>query len=76
MVFYNHFLLLKITVSEDGGDMKKVYELLAGKRRLRASKLADIKKVPVILTEKEDKDQIKLEIGIIENLQMRRFDTG
>ena len=38
-------LVVKKTVSEDGGDMNTVYELLAGERRLRASKLADIKKV-------------------------------
>ena len=62
-------LVVKKTLSEDGGDMNTVYELLAGERRLRASKLAGIKKIPVILREKEDKDQIKLEIGIIENLQ-------
>ncbi len=62
-------LVVKKNVQKDGGGMETVYELLAGERRLRASKLSNIKKVPVILREKEDKDQIKLEIGIIENLQ-------
>ncbi len=62
-------LVVKKTSQKDDGGMETIYELLAGERRLRASKLANIKKVPVILREKEDKDQIKLEIGIIENLQ-------
>lgn len=43
------------------------YELLAGERRLRASKLAGFSQVPVII--KEADDQQKLELALIENVQ-------
>jgi len=45
------------------------YELIAGERRLRASKLAGILQVPVVIRNGEDDDRMKLEIAIIENLQ-------
>jgi ParB family chromosome partitioning protein len=43
------------------------YELIAGERRLRAAIAADLKKVPVILREAEDR--VAAEIAIIENIQ-------
>lgn len=45
------------------------YELIAGERRLRASRLASIPQVPVIIRAGEDSDKEKLELAIIENLQ-------
>ncbi len=45
------------------------YELIAGERRLRASKLAGLSLVPVVIRTAEDSDQMKLELAIIENLQ-------
>jgi ParB family chromosome partitioning protein len=45
------------------------YELVAGERRLRASKLAGIAAVPVVIRTAEDTDRVKLELAIIENLQ-------
>lgn len=45
------------------------YELIAGERRLRASKLAGIQQVPVVIRSAEDTDRMKLELAIIENLQ-------
>ena len=49
------------------------YELIAGERRLRASKIAGLSQVPVIIrTGEEDKsadDLMKLELAIIENVQ-------
>ena len=45
------------------------YELIAGERRLRASKLAGIREVPVVIRHGEDDDRMKLELAIIENLQ-------
>lgn len=45
------------------------YELVAGERRLRASKLAGISQVPVVIRTSEDSDRVKLELAIIENLQ-------
>lgn len=53
---------------EDGGLMAE-YELIAGERRLRASKLAGIREVPVIIRMGENDDKMKLELAIIENLQ-------
>jgi len=44
------------------------YELIAGERRLRASKLAGIDQVPVIIRSGDD-NMAKLELAIIENLQ-------
>lgn len=52
----------------DGG-LRVEYELIAGERRLRASKLAGLIQVPVIIRTGEDSDQTKLELAIIENLQ-------
>lgn len=45
------------------------YELIAGERRLRASKIAGIAQVPVVIRTSEDTDRMKLELAIIENLQ-------
>ena len=53
--------------SEDGIAVE--YELIAGERRLRASKLAKLPQVPVIIRATEDSDKEKLELAIIENLQ-------
>jgi len=44
------------------------YELIAGERRLRASKLAGLSQVPVILLEVENEDAL-LELALIENVQ-------
>lgn len=51
---------------EDG--LESVYELIAGERRLRASKLAGLKQVPVVIRQ-GDANLTKLELAIIENLQ-------
>jgi ParB family chromosome partitioning protein len=53
---------------EDGG-LGVVYELIAGERRLRASKLAGLPQVPVIIRGEDESDMMKLELAIIENLQ-------
>jgi len=52
----------------DGG-ISVEYELVAGERRLRASKLANLTQVPVLIRSAEDSDKMKLELAIIENLQ-------
>ena len=53
---------------EDGG-IGVEYELIAGERRLRASKLAGLSQVPVLIRDGEETDLMKLELAIIENLQ-------
>jgi ParB family chromosome partitioning protein len=53
---------------EDGG-IGVEYELVAGERRLRASKLAGIAQVPALIQDDFLDDKTKLEIAIIENLQ-------
>lgn len=52
---------------EDGG-LYTEYELIAGERRLRASRLAGLKQVPVLIRQGDD-SKTKLELAIIENLQ-------
>lgn len=44
------------------------YELVAGERRLRASRIAGLKKVPVVLKEIDNQDAL-LELALIENIQ-------
>lgn len=53
---------------EDGG-LAVEYELIAGERRLRASKIAGITMVPAVIRDGEETDKMKLEMAIIENLQ-------
>lgn len=47
---------------EEGG-----YEIVAGERRWRAAKLADLKTVPVII--RDLSDRVALELAIVENIQ-------
>ncbi len=54
-------------VKEDGGLVAE-YELIAGERRLRATILAGVSQVPVIIRT-GDTSMMKLELAIIENLQ-------
>ncbi len=56
-------------VQNEDGSFRSEYELIAGERRLRASKLAGLAQVPVIIREGEQSEQEKLELAIIENLQ-------
>jgi len=53
-------------IGEEGISVE--YELIAGERRLRASKLAGIDQVPVVIRVGDD-NMAKLELAIIENLQ-------
>lgn len=51
------------------GGMTVEYELIAGERRLRASKLAGVVQVPVLIQQGFVDPKLKLELAIIENLQ-------
>src|SRR6056300_428639 len=59
----NHGVLSPILVREVG--LNK-YEVIAGERRLRASKNAGLKTIPTLIDQKQDKDA--LESALIENL--------
>ncbi|MGL5955863.1 MAG: ParB/RepB/Spo0J family partition protein [Brevinema sp.] len=59
-----HGIIQPLVVS-DLGDNR--YELVAGERRLRASKLAGLKLVPIVVQEFEEKD--RLAVALIENIQ-------
>ncbi len=48
-------------------DRKTYYEIIAGERRWRASKLAGLKKVPVIIRDLTEQEIV--EISLIENIQ-------
>ncbi len=49
-------------------DEPDVYELIAGERRLRASKLANLLTVPVVILEVDNENSL-LEMALIENIQ-------
>lgn len=56
-------------IIRENGAFTTEYELIAGERRLRASKLAGLAQVPVIIRTGEESQLMKLELAIIENLQ-------
>ncbi|HBP01189.1 MAG: ParB-like protein partition protein [Candidatus Moranbacteria bacterium GW2011_GWE1_49_15] len=58
-----HGVIQPLVVSHNGAR----YELIAGERRLQASKRAGLRKVPVIVRDADEKQ--KLELAIIENVQ-------
>lgn len=59
---------LVVTKKSGGG-----FELIAGERRLEASKIAGLKKVPVIV--KEARNDEKLEMAIVENIQRHNLNS-
>jgi ParB family chromosome partitioning protein len=64
-----HGILQPLVVSPlEGGK----YELIAGERRLQASKRAGLAKVPVVV--KDASEQEKLELAIIENIQRHNLN--
>jgi len=56
-----------VVIDKDGS-----YELIAGERRLRASKKAGLKKVPVVI--REAGEQEKLEVALVENIQRENLN--
>lgn len=59
-----HGIIQPLVVVQDSDG---TYELIAGERRLRASKMAGLKKVPIIKREADELD--RLELALIENIQ-------
>jgi len=64
-----HGILQPLVVSQQKGGQ---YELIAGERRLEASKIAGLEKVPVIIKEATSAD--KLEMALIENIQRHNLN--
>lgn len=60
-------LPLVVTKKDDGS-----YELIAGERRLRAAKTIGLAKVPAIV--RDAKEQEKLELALIENVQRKNLN--
>lgn len=56
-------------IQKPDGGIATEYELVAGERRLRASKIAGVAVVPALIREADDDDKTKLELAIVENLQ-------
>jgi ParB family chromosome partitioning protein len=51
-----------------------IYELISGERRLRASKLAGLEKIPAFILEVSSKEDL-LEIALIENIQRANLNS-
>ena len=64
----------RVEVEKDGGGLVTEYELIAGERRLRAAKLAQVSQVPVIIRT-GDTAIMKLELAILENLQREDLNS-
>ena len=63
-----HGIIQPLIVTKKGDK----YELIAGERRWRSAKLIGLKEVPVIV--REEKEQKKLELALIENLQRENLN--
>lgn len=63
--------ILQPLVVTDGGD--GTFELIAGERRLRASKMLGLEKVPVVV--RTATEQQKLELALIENIQRQNLNA-
>ncbi|ACU59525.1 ParB/RepB/Spo0J family partition protein [Chitinophaga pinensis] len=65
-----HDVIQPITVSRIGA---KKYQLIAGERRLRASKMAGLKDIPAYI--RQANDQELLELALLENLQRENLNA-
>lgn len=65
-----HGIIQPLVVTQSGGDK---FELIAGERRLRASKEAGLTEVPAIV--RKASDQEKLELALIENIQRQDLNA-
>jgi len=55
-------------IAKKSNEDANTFELIAGERRLRASKIAGLSQVPIVLLDVDDDDSL-LELAIIENVQ-------
>lgn len=64
-------LLVSKVEEESNRGMNVYYQLIAGERRLRASKLAGLPHVPVIVRDEFEEPKTNLEVALIENVQRK-----
>ncbi len=62
-------LLVSKVENETAKGLDVYYHLIAGERRLRASQMAGLPQVPVIIRDDMDEEKDRLEIALVENLQ-------
>ena len=63
-------LVTKIEIETPKG-LEVSYQLIAGERRLRASQVAGLPQVPVIIRDEFEHKQDRLEVALIENVQRK-----
>ena len=68
-----HGVLQPLLVSRIEKDLGTEYQLIAGERRLLASKMVGLTQIPVIVREPAEKE--KLEVSIIENVQRLNLNS-
>lgn len=64
-------LLVYKVEEESSKGLNVYYHLIAGERRLRASQMAGLPHVPVIIRDGVDEEKNRLEIALVENLQRK-----
>lgn len=64
-----HGIIQPVVVEKSGNDS---YFIIAGERRTRAAILAGLKEIPVFVS--EIKDEVKLEVALIENIQRENLN--
>ena len=74
-----HGILQPILVTkreiETPGGLEVRYQLIAGERRMRASRLAGLTQIPAIIRRGIPDDRIRLELALIENVQREELNA-
>ena len=68
-------LLVSKVENESPKGLDVYYHLIAGERRWRASQIAGLPQVPVIIRDDMDEEKDRLEIALVENLQRKDLNS-
>ena len=68
-------LLVSKVENENPKGLEVYYNLIAGERRWRASQIAGLPQVPVIIRDDMDEEKDRLEIALVENLQRKDLNS-